>query len=57
MEVDTNKELVAHGYSNFFAGLLGTVPNYLVYVNTLLCVSCPYSINDFPIEPAKGSTA
>jgi SulP family sulfate permease len=35
-EVDTNKELVAHGYSNLFAGLAGTVPNYLVYVNTLL---------------------
>ena len=24
-DVDTNKELVAHGYSNLFAGLLGTV--------------------------------
>lgn len=35
-DVNTNKELVAHGYSNLFAGLLGTVPNYLVYVNTLL---------------------
>ncbi|EIN04492.1 sulfate anion transporter [Punctularia strigosozonata HHB-11173 SS5] len=35
-DVDTNKELVAHGYSNVLAGLLGTVPNYLVYVNTLL---------------------
>lgn len=35
-DVDTNKELVAHGYSNLFAGFLGTVPNYLVYVNTLL---------------------
>jgi SulP family sulfate permease len=35
-EVDTSKELVAHGYSNLFAGLVGTVPNYLVYVNTLL---------------------
>ncbi|KAJ7021466.1 sulfate transporter family-domain-containing protein [Mycena alexandri] len=35
-DVDTNKELVAHGYSNLLAGLLGTVPNYLVYVNTLL---------------------
>ncbi|KAI0758628.1 nucleotide hydrolase-domain-containing protein [Trametes elegans] len=30
------KELVAHGYSNLLAGLIGTVPNYLVYVNTLL---------------------
>ncbi|TFY79942.1 hypothetical protein EWM64_g4075 [Hericium alpestre] len=35
-DVDTNKELVAHGYSNLLAGFLGTVPNYLVYVNTLL---------------------
>ncbi|KAK0451278.1 sulfate transporter family-domain-containing protein [Desarmillaria tabescens] len=35
-DIDTNKELVAHGYSNLFAGLIGTVPNYLVYVNTLL---------------------
>ncbi|KIJ19677.1 hypothetical protein PAXINDRAFT_166757 [Paxillus involutus ATCC 200175] len=35
-DIDTNKELVGHGYSNLAAGLLGTVPNYLVYVNTLL---------------------
>ncbi|KAJ7117895.1 sulfate transporter family-domain-containing protein [Mycena crocata] len=35
-DVDTNKELVAHGYSNLLSGILGTVPNYLVYVNTLL---------------------
>ncbi|KAJ7912514.1 sulfate transporter family-domain-containing protein [Mycena leptocephala] len=35
-DVDTNKELVGHGYSNLLAGVLGTVPNYLVYVNTLL---------------------
>ncbi|KAJ3746096.1 sulfate transporter family-domain-containing protein [Lentinula detonsa] len=35
-DVDTNKELVAHGYSNILAGAFGTVPNYLVYVNTLL---------------------
>ncbi|CCL98492.1 uncharacterized protein FIBRA_00490 [Fibroporia radiculosa] len=35
-DVDTDKELVAHGYSNLLAGVLGTVPNYLVYVNTLL---------------------
>ncbi|KAJ7675474.1 sulfate transporter family-domain-containing protein [Mycena rosella] len=35
-DVDTDKELVAHGYSNFISGFLGTVPNYLVYVNTLL---------------------
>ncbi|THU94065.1 hypothetical protein K435DRAFT_168393, partial [Dendrothele bispora CBS 962.96] len=35
-DVDTDKELVSHGYSNLLAGVLGTVPNYLVYVNTLL---------------------
>ncbi|KAG1897802.1 sulfate transporter family-domain-containing protein [Suillus fuscotomentosus] len=35
-DVDTNKELLGHGYSNLLAGFLGTVPNYLVYVNTLL---------------------
>ncbi|KAF9524794.1 sulfate transporter family-domain-containing protein [Crepidotus variabilis] len=35
-DVDTNKELVAHGYSNLLSGLIGSVPNYLVYVNTLL---------------------
>ncbi|KAJ6632540.1 sulfate transporter family-domain-containing protein [Mycena sp. CBHHK59/15] len=35
-DVDTDKELVGHGYSNLLAGVLGTVPNYLVYVNTLL---------------------
>ncbi|KAF9221142.1 hypothetical protein BS17DRAFT_712424 [Gyrodon lividus] len=35
-DIDTNKELVGHGYSNLAAGFLGTVPNYLVYVNTLL---------------------
>lgn len=35
-DVDTNKELVAHGYSNLLAGIFGSVPNYLVYVNTLL---------------------
>ncbi|KAG9312501.1 sulfate transporter family-domain-containing protein [Chiua virens] len=35
-DVDTDKELVGHGMSNIAAGLLCTVPNYLVYVNTLL---------------------
>jgi SulP family sulfate permease len=35
-DVDTNQELVGHGISNLAAGFLGTVPNYLVYVNTLL---------------------
>lgn len=35
--VDLDRELVAHGISNMGAGLLGTVPNYLCYVNTVLC--------------------
>ncbi|KAJ1033908.1 hypothetical protein NDA16_000116 [Ustilago loliicola] len=34
--VDTDRELVAHGISNMFAGLIGTVPNYLCYVNSVL---------------------
>lgn len=34
--INTNRELIAHGFSNMIAGLLGTVPNYLAYVNTLL---------------------
>ncbi|KAG5643844.1 hypothetical protein DXG03_009575 [Asterophora parasitica] len=35
-DINTDRELVAHGYSNILSGLFGTVPNYLVYVNTLL---------------------
>lgn len=34
--VDTNRELMAHGLSNVAAGLIGTVPNYLCYVNSVL---------------------
>lgn len=34
--VDTDRELVAHGISNICAGMLGTVPNYLCYVNSVL---------------------
>ena len=34
--IDTNRELTAHGISNLLAGLIGVAPNYLVYVNTLL---------------------
>lgn len=34
--VDTNREFVAHGISNITAGCLGTVPNYLCYVNSVL---------------------
>ncbi len=35
-DVDTNHELVSHGYSNLLAGLVGTPPNYLVYCNTVI---------------------
>ncbi|KDQ07140.1 hypothetical protein BOTBODRAFT_180967 [Botryobasidium botryosum FD-172 SS1] len=35
-QVDVNRELVAHGISNMAAGFLGTVPNYLAYLNSLL---------------------
>lgn len=34
--VDTNTELVNHGLSNFLSGCLGTIPNYLVYTNSVL---------------------
>src|SRR5258708_29530434 len=56
-DVDTNKELVAHGYSNFLAGILGTVPNYLVYVNTLLYVGCCLLFPQFANEARSGSIA
>ena len=28
---------MAHGFSNLASGLVGSVPNYLCYVNTVLC--------------------
>ncbi|WVQ99241.1 hypothetical protein IAU59_006373 [Kwoniella sp. CBS 9459] len=34
--VKLDRELIAHGVSNLAAGLTGTVPNYLTYVNTVL---------------------
>ncbi|KAK4054905.1 hypothetical protein OIV83_000829 [Microbotryomycetes sp. JL201] len=34
--VNTNRELVAHGVSNVAAGMIGSVPNYLCYVNSVL---------------------
>ncbi|KAK8864231.1 hypothetical protein IAR55_001477 [Kwoniella newhampshirensis] len=34
--VKLDRELLAHGASNLIAGLVGTVPNYLTYVNTVL---------------------
>ncbi|GBC04792.1 hypothetical protein RclHR1_05880005 [Rhizophagus clarus] len=36
--VDTNRELVAHGFSNLFSGLVGSVQNYLVYTNSVLFI-------------------
>lgn len=35
---DVDKELIAHGYSNFFSGLFGSVQNYLVYTNSVLFI-------------------
>lgn len=35
---DVDRELIAHGYSNFFSGLLGSVQNYLVYTNSVLFI-------------------
>lgn len=34
--VITDKELVNHGLSNFLAGCVGSIPNYLVYTNSVL---------------------
>ncbi|KAG0294604.1 hypothetical protein BGZ98_001713, partial [Dissophora globulifera] len=36
--IDTNRELVAHGLSNLLSGGAGTVQNYLVYTNSLLFI-------------------
>ncbi|RLV91621.1 putative vacuolar membrane protein [Spathaspora sp. JA1] len=36
--VDVNRELVAHGYSNFISGLMGSIQNYLVYTNSVLFI-------------------
>ncbi|OZJ05631.1 hypothetical protein BZG36_01522 [Bifiguratus adelaidae] len=36
--VDTNRELVAHGISNMLSGFAGSVQNYLVYTNSLLFI-------------------
>lgn len=37
-EVDVNRELVAHGYSNVVSGMLGSIQNYLVYTNSVLFI-------------------
>ena len=59
-DVDTNKELIAHGYSNLLAGIVGTVPNYLVYVNTLLyvgfCLGCSTCSCSFRFYRVGGTT-
>ncbi|CDZ96940.1 vacuole protein [Phaffia rhodozyma] len=34
--VKLDRELIAHGYSNILSGCVGSVPNYLCYVNTVL---------------------
>lgn len=34
--VETDKELINHGLSNLLAGCVGTIPNYLVYTNSVL---------------------
>ena len=34
--VDVDRELRAHGYSNALSGLVGSIQNYLVYTNTVL---------------------
>ncbi|KAG0228320.1 hypothetical protein BGW42_002268 [Actinomortierella wolfii] len=37
-DIDTNRELKAHGWSNLLSGMAGTVQNYLVYTNSLLFI-------------------
>ena len=39
-DVDINKELIAHGYSNFISGIFGGLQNYLCYCNSLLYFKC-----------------
>ncbi|ORX90734.1 hypothetical protein K493DRAFT_229766 [Basidiobolus meristosporus CBS 931.73] len=38
--VDVNKELVAHGYSNLGSGFLGSFQNYLMYSTSTLFIKC-----------------
>ena len=37
-DVDVDRELRAHGYSNIISGLCGSIQNYLVYSNTILFI-------------------
>eukprot|EP00927_Polykrikos_kofoidii_P026504 TRINITY_DN2357_c0_g2_i1.p1 TRINITY_DN2357_c0_g2~~TRINITY_DN2357_c0_g2_i1.p1 ORF type:complete len:892 (-),score=97.41 TRINITY_DN2357_c0_g2_i1:71-2446(-) len=39
-EANMNHELMVHGYSNLIAGLIGALPNYLCYSNSLLYFKC-----------------
>lgn len=41
VDVDTNKELVAHGYSNLLGGMLGTVYAYCL-AKTILKLTIPF---------------
>jgi SulP family sulfate permease len=36
--VDVDRELIAHGISNFVSGMCGSIQNYLVYTNSLLFI-------------------
>ncbi|PHH67493.1 hypothetical protein CDD82_1424 [Ophiocordyceps australis] len=36
--VDLDRELKLHGYSNFLSGCCGSIQNYLVYANTILFI-------------------
>lgn len=37
-DFDVDRELLAHGVSNFFSGVVGSIPNYLVYSNSVLFI-------------------
>lgn len=37
-QFDVDRELVAHGYSNFISGMVGSIQNYLVYTNSVLFI-------------------
>jgi len=37
-DVDINKELRIHGYTNFLSGITGSLQNYLVYSNSVLFI-------------------
>lgn len=37
-EYDVDRELIAHGISNFVSGAIGSIQNYLVYTNSVLFI-------------------